>query len=482
MIALEPAILTIFGITGDLAKRKLLPALYHLAQDGLLPKQLQIVGVSRKEFKTDEVINQLRKSIESTGMQCDEEIISQIRNSLHTIQMDLTRSEEYARLKQELDAIEDELGVCMYRLFYLSIPATIFAPVVRQLGAEELNHGCQHGNTDSRLLIEKPFGFDLTSARELVDLLQKSFSDEQIYRIDHYLTKETVQNILTFRSENPLFKHTWSNDHVDHIMITAAESIGIEGRAAFYEQMGALRDLIQSHLLQLLALVTMDEPRELASQMIHAEKARLLEKVQPPSPVDMKDKAIRGQYVSYRDEVNSTDTTTETFAAVELSIDSDRWRSVPIYMRTGKSLAQKVTEVNVAFKDQQRKDCLNYFTFRIQPNEGIVLDLRIKKPGYEQEVKTVQMDYCYQDKHDNPSHPDAYERVLVDVMRGDQTLFTTSEEVLASWKIVQPILDAWSREQCPLYEYDNNSWGPEAADSLAPWLNHQDYICKEHGK
>ncbi len=484
MTPLEPAILTIFGITGDLAQRKLLPALYHLAHDKLLPESFKIVGVSRRGTTVKDVLKLIEESVHSNGSSCDEVTLSWLEQALSIVDMDITKPDEYALLKREIDAIEDSLGVCLNRLFYLAIPSALFGAVVERLGSKDLNTGCQHGVAESRLLIEKPFGYDLESAQSLVKSLRGSFTEEQIYRIDHYLAKETVQNILTFRFENPLFSQSWDKDHISHIMITAAESIGIEGRVAFYEQMGALRDLIQSHLLQILALVTMDKPTEMEADAIHRAKEELLSSLVPPADDKMESETIRGQYETYKKEVSSSHSKTETYAAIKLTADNPKWHGVPMYIRTGKSLKEKVTEVTVVFKDADTPECTNYLTIRIQPNEGIVLNLRIKKPGFESKIENVQMDFCYSEKL-GVSHPDAYERVLVDVLRGDKTLFATSNEVLACWRITEPILRAWQTDRQPLHIYKNATWGPEVSDKLlaevsGEWLTEVLHVCSVH--
>ncbi len=482
---LEPAILTIFGITGDLAKRKLLPALYHLAHDKLLPDSFRIVGISRRGTTVNDVLKIIEVSISSSGKSCDKTTLAWLKKVITIVDMDITIPEQYSKLKHELDIIEDSTGICLNRLFYLAIPSTLFGAVTDRLGKEDLNNGCQHGVTESRLLIEKPFGYDLASAKELITTLKDSFTEKQIYRIDHYLAKETVQNILTFRFENPLFSTSWDKTHISHIMITASEEIGIEGRVTFYDQIGALRDLIQSHLLQILALVTMDRPKNMDAINIHKAKEAILKKVLPPAADMTSEETVRGQYDSYKQEVGNKHSTTETFAAVRLYIDEPRWQGVPMFIRTGKALAEKVTEITVAFKDSKAPECLNYLTIRIQPNEGIVLNLRIKKPGFNQQVEDVQMDFCYNEKL-GVSHPDAYERVLVDVMRGDKTLFATSNEVLASWEIIEPILYAWQSDRQPLYIYKNNSWGPEEpANNLlkevsGEWLTDILHVCNVH--
>jgi glucose-6-phosphate 1-dehydrogenase len=466
MPALEPAILTIFGLTGDLAQRKLLPALYQLAHDKLLPDSFKIVGISRRDTTVEDVIERIRHGIEARGGTCDEETLAWLREAISIVHMNMTDEHEYAGLKRELDRIEDELGICLNRLFYLAIPSTLFGSVIRRLGQQDLNAGCQHGRAESRLLIEKPFGYDLESAEELIGTIAESFTESQVYRIDHYLAKETVQNILTFRFQNPLLKQSWDGRHISRITITASESIGIEGRAAFYEQMGALRDLVQSHLLQLLALIAMDKPTTMTAKAIHASKEILLRQVKPPHADQMAERAIRGQYKSYREEVGNDDSMVETFAAVRLTIENERWADVPVLIRTGKALKAKTTEITVAFYDPTVSELENYLTLYIQPDEGFTLKLHIKKPGFENETQSVDMRFKY-DETVNAAHPDAYERVLVDAVRGDKTLFATSEEVLASWHIIEPIMQAWAQNLSPLHIYDNGSWGPDASQQLA---------------
>lgn len=465
MDELEPAILTIFGLTGDLAKRKLLPALYRLAHDEMLPKGFKIVGLSRRGTTVAEVLEVIRVSVNAEGKRCSATTMKRLEEALSIVDMDITQPKEYTRLKKELDSIEDSVGQCLHRLFYLAIPSTLFESVVERLGKADLNNGCQHSVAESRLMIEKPFGYDLESAKELIKTLHKSFKEDQIYRIDHYLAKETVQNILTFRFSNPLFSGAWNHRDISHIMITAAESIGIEGRTDFYETTGALRDLVQSHLIQILSLVTMDEPSNMSSESIHKAKSALMKKIVSPSPDAITVQTIRGQYASYNREVGNTHSQTETYAAIRLTVDNESWQGTPMYIRTGKALASKVTEVTVVFKNDSKPKVFNTLTIRIQPNEGIVLSLHIKKPGYLKKIEDVPMDFCY-DEHFGISPPADYERVLVDALRGDKTLFATSQEVLESWRIIEPILQSWQTDRQPLHTYENDSWGPKVADDL----------------
>ncbi len=479
MEKLANTILVIFGITGDLAQRKLLPALFHLTEAGMLPDTFHVVGISRRGTTSADILALIRKR---TGK--DEgtapEVFSRLETMLSIVDMNIGEPSEYGKLAGELSRIEASAGHPLHRLFYLAIPANLFGTVTTRLAESDINVH-EKGIRECRFLIEKPFGFDLASAKELIAFLDSRFDESQIYRIDHYLAKETAQNILAFRFENPLFSGTWNKEHISHIMITAVESIGIEGRTAFYENMGAMRDLVQSHLLQLLALVTMNKPASMSSEDIHRQKELILSRIRPPDPALMERDAIRAQYASYRTETGNPQTLTETYASLRLSIDTEEWRDVPVFIRTGKSIREKITEITLVFSDPQNGERKNYLTIRIQPNEGIVIDLHIKKPGFANELEHVQLDFCYTDKL-NVSHPDAYERVLVDAMRGDRTLFASSEEVLSCWRISEPILSAWAKKDFPLSFYENNSWGPEAADHMiketgVEWLSDTHPVC-----
>ncbi len=480
MITLDNTVLTIFGITGDLARRKLLPALYQLFAAGLLPPFFKVIGISRRGTQTADIIKNVRDQVCREGSPCDETALQKLQDALSIQDMQIGEADEYHLLAERIAALENEAGSTVNRLYYLAIPAGLFETVISRLGQNDLNVFTP-GGSESRFLIEKPFGTDLLSARELISRLDSCFDESQIFRIDHYLAKETAQNILTFRFMNPLFSKAWNAEHISHIIITAAETIGIEGRTAFYEKMGALRDLVQSHLLQLLALVTMDRPKSFSAEDIHHQKAKILQCIQPPSAADMRRQAIRGQYQKYREETGNPHSTTETYCALRLSIDNETWRGVPILVRTGKALRTKVTEITVVFRDAAVADRQNWLTIRIQPNEGIVIDLEIKKPGYSTETEKVQLDFCYNARI-NATHPDAYERVLVDAMRGDSTLFASSEEVLSCWRITEPILQAWAEPDFPLYSYTELSWGPQAAEAMiaeagAEWLTEEHPVC-----
>ncbi|HUD10045.1 MAG TPA: glucose-6-phosphate dehydrogenase [Candidatus Saccharimonadales bacterium] len=468
--ALEPAIFIIFGITGDLSQRKLLPALYHLIKSDLLHANTEIVGVTRRDVSADDLLNSVELCVNETEKVCDPVVLKKMRSMISMQQVDLTDSGDYTKLKSYLDGIEEKHAICMNRLFYLSIPPQVYAPIVQLLGKSGLNNSCIHGVAKSRLLIEKPFGYDLASAKELIAETGKVFHEDQIFRIDHYVAKETVQDILTFRFSNPLFAAIWDNRYISHIQITATEKIDIENRAIFYEETGALCDFIQSHLMQLLALLTMAEPSKLTSQTIHEAKIDLLDTVQTVSAADVWKDTVRGQYDGYREEVHNPGSIRETYAAVKLAIDSPQWRGVPVIIRTGKALAKKETKLSIIFCSKDGA-IANSLRFRIQPDEGISLNLLAKQPGYEMTTRPVSMDFNYGQTFNDHGHPDAYERVLVDAVRGDHTLFSTSAEVLASWRILENVVQAWSTSDKDLHKYRKGTTGPSAVDELAAKTN-----------
>jgi len=477
MERLAPTAIVIFGITGDLSRRKLLPALYRLERAGLLPAGFRIVGITRRGTTPEDILALVRAGI---GAGADEGVLERLGRALSLVDMRMDDPGDYGNLVARLESLDAEAGRPLVRMFYLAIPSMLFSTVTERLSRPDLN-APREGRRTSRFLVEKPFGFSLDSARALVEDLDRRFDPAQIYRIDHYLAKETAQNILAFRFENPLFCKAWNNRHVSHILITATESIGIEGRTEFYERMGALRDLVQSHLLQLLALVTMRRPKTMADEDIHAEKERILSKVRAPEAAAMREETVRGQYESYRGETGKPDSLVETYAAVRLSIDDDEWRGVPVFIRTGKSIASKVTEINVVFSGDGSGGRKNVLTLRIQPDEGIVIDLAVKRPGFGFATEEVQLDFCYREKL-SLEQPDAYERVLFDAMRGDRTLFATSREVLECWRVTEPILEAWKDPSFPLEIYPNGGWGPAAADAMigksgVSWFTDTHTVC-----
>lgn len=441
-----PAIIVIFGITGDLAQRKLLPALYHLFKDDLLDEDTVILGITRRDVSREQLLENVELCVNEIDKVCDPDALKKVHGALRMHQMSQTDPEEYKQLLALLNSIEEEKGICMNRLYYLSIPPQMFEPIVRNLGQQGLNASCSHGSAHTRLLVEKPFGYDLASAHELIDETAAWFREEQLFRIDHYLAKDTVQNILAFRETSPAAESLWNNEHVVGIEITAFEKIDIEGRATFYEEVGALRDFIQSHLLQLLAVVAMELPADMGSEAVHAERLRLLESISPIHQQDVMKLTTRGQYAGYTDEVHNPHSRTETYAAVRLSIPTPRWKGVDITLRTGKAMAEKRTDISLSLKQGGR------LVFRIQPDAHIALE-DIHLPELQPAIE------AFNDEHPPAltGHPDAYERVLLDAVRGDHTLFTTSEEVIAAWEVVTDVVKVWSQTNDGLIIYEKGS-------------------------
>lgn len=442
-------LLVIFGITGDLAQRKLLPALYHLQLKGELPPQTRVVGISRRRMTVNDVFRPVKAALE--GKRFDERAFDQVKANTEMITMSLDNSEAYINLKQRLRDISEEIGPGVSRLYYLSIPAEAFVSIVNHLGAAGHNEPFSSDIDQPRLLVEKPFGHNTRSAKELLEVTERNFGEQQTFRIDHYLAKETAQNVLTFRFQNPLFQSIWNTRHIDAITISAHETIGIEGRVAFYEQTGALRDILQSHLLQLLALVTMEAPAQLDSTSIHRAKLRLLDSIQPIEVDEIQTATVRGQYDTYRDEVDNQRSHTETFARLKLRIDNEQWRGVDITLETGKALSEKLTEVAVHFRPTNQASATNVLLFRLQPKEGITLLLQAKQPGLHNDTDIVEMDFDY--KRSFGDTAEAYERVIIDAIRGDQSLFASSAEVLSSWRIVENVLETWDKDTKGLQQY-----------------------------
>lgn len=409
--------LVIFGITGDLAQRKLLPAVAHIVEEGRCD-DLQIIGVSRREVDQGQLLGQYYDRL----------------NQLTSVfQMDLANQDDYYRLRDYINHQPDEQV-----LFYLSVPPDSSIQIVENLGRAGLN------SPSHKLLLEKPFGRDLASAHQMIDNTASYFNEDQVYRIDHYLAKEMAQNIVTFRASNAIFAHLWSNRYIERIEVLALESIGIEGRAAFYEQTGALRDIAQGHLLQLLALTLLPIPDDLHWDNLPSLRLEALRSLLPVDP----SRTVRAQYETYRDEVGNHESMVETFVSMELQSDDPRWQGVPMALTTGKALDRKKTEVRVHFRRMNDAQS-NYLVFHIQPNEGIAIDLLTKKPGYDQEVEHQKLSYMYSS---DTRLPDAYEQVLVDAINSRKSLFATSEEVIRAWEILAPLQEAWNGDM-PLQFY-----------------------------
>jgi glucose-6-phosphate 1-dehydrogenase len=461
----EPAIIVIFGITGDLVKRKLFPAIYDLIKAHLLNESTKIVGLTRQNLTTDQILAELT----ADHQDYDKDSLDFFKDRFDVRTIDVSNTDDYKALKDYLDSAEDTLGLCATKIYYLSVPSQAQSTIIKNLGESGLNGKCKHGEAETRLLIEKPFGHDLDSAKQLITETAEYFEETQIYRIDHYLAKETVQNISNFRFCNAVFESIWNHDHVARIEVSASELIGVEGRGAFYEQTGALRDFIQNHLLQIVSLLTMEEVDTNSSEAIHHAKLEVLNSIVRINSELVTEHAFRGQYETYQDEVKVPDSFTETYAALELSIDNPRWQGVPIVVSTGKYLGKKSTTVKVTFKRQYKEeaDLHNALVFRIEPDEGIDLELYVKKPGFDSELASNDMDFSYKRSFPDTSLTEPYSRVLVDAIRGDNSLFTTSQEIIASWKIVNEVLTSWSANGDGLIVYKNNSNGPT---DMPDWL------------
>lgn len=467
---IPPTALTIFGISGNLSKTKLLPALYNLLQKNMLPETFVVVGIFRQtSIDLDRLMQQVEINLLRKHQEADSAILAKLRQLIIPVTMDSTNPEDFQRLKQTLDDLDSSRGTTLQRLFYLAIPPNIFPSVIGCLKTTGLN--VQDPGTVRRILVEKPFGTNLQTAKDLVNTMAGAFSEDQIYRIDHYLAKENAQNILTFRFNNPFIADIWEGKYIDHIQITASEQIGIDSRSNFYEGMGALRDFIQSHLLQLMTLVMMEEPTQLTSKAIHDNKLAFLNNIQPIPTDIINEQTARGQYAGYRTEVDNPSSMTETYAAIRLEVTNERWHNTPVIIRTGKGLAEAKTEISLVFNDKSGKDIPpNILKIRIQPNEGITISLTAKKPGFTNELQPVNMSFNYTDNF-TADNPDAYERVIVDTILGDQSLFSTSDEVLRSWEILESVIEYWQSADIQPEEYEMGSPGPASAEKLATGIN-----------
>lgn len=478
----QMATITIFGATGDLARRKLFPAVYNLWNSGFLPKRIAVVGVARKpksdaDFRAEmcDALKKYSRSVDGLGDACDPFV-----SNLYYQQVEFDDSAAYAKLRERLEEIEKKNNMAGHRLHYLAVAPEFFAPIVEQLGHAGLTRNGGDGPW-SRVVIEKPFGHDLDSARALNNRLGNVLSEDQIYRIDHYLGKETVQNIFAFRFGNAIFEPLFNQKYVDHVQITMAETVGMEGRrGAFYDSNGALRDVLQNHLLQLLCLVAMEPPAISGAKATRDEKVKVLAAVEVPKDEPLAKWCVRGQYAGapgvtgyLEEEGVAPDSITETYVALRLRIDNWRWAGVPFMLRTGKCLKQRVTEIAVQFNDPPThffRDLgipmpqANTLAFRIQPDEAISLRFNAKPPGMEMNIAPVNMDFTYGETFKDEL-PEAYERLILDALRGDSTLFMRSDEIDYAWQIATTIADSW-KDAPPPELYRPGTWGPGEADKL----------------
>ncbi len=480
-LPIPPTTLVIFGATGDLAHRKLLPALYNLAHEGALPERFKLVGVARREKGHEDFREECRRSIcRHSRREPDDEVLAGLLEHVQYIPSSFDDPEGYKALAAALDALDAEAGLPLHRNYYLSTAPEFFPVIVEQLKAAGLH---RHGTVDVRCIIEKPFGTDLVSARALQARVAGAFRERQVFRIDHYLGKETVQNVMAFRFANMMFEPIWNRNYIDHIQITAAEDLGIGTRAGYYDQTGALRDLVQNHMLQLVALTCMEPPASFEANKVRDEKVKVLTAITSPDPAD----TVRAQYtggtaggedaLGYLGEEGVPEAShTETYAALRLEVHNWRWAGVPIHLRTGKRLARKVTEIAVqlkpvphlAFQSQGSVGVQpNQLILTVQPNEGVSLSLGAKIPGSRMRIRPVNMEFLYGSAFMSQS-PEAYERLITDAMRGDATLFTRNDEVDAQWSIIDPVLEAWhgADGDGPLPVYAAGTAGPPEADAL----------------
>jgi glucose-6-phosphate 1-dehydrogenase len=486
-VAAPPTAMVVFGASGDLVSRKLLPSLAQIQERGLLAESFCLLGCGRTEY-SDEQFRQLARTAvhESTNGGASADTVNQFIEKLYYLSGDYADPHTYDNLKNRLTELREKHGITGCNLFYLAVPPLLYETIVEHLGAAGLSRKSEpQCEKQARLVVEKPFGRDLESATRLNDTISQWFGESQIYRIDHYLGKETVQNIMIFRFANVIFEPLWNRNHVDNIQITIAETLGVEHRASYYDQAGALRDIFQNHMLQMVALVAMEPPTSFDANQIRDEKAKLLRSIRPLAPVDLDNLFVRGQYgpgvidgqvvPGYRSEKDvDPNSTTETFVAARLFIDNWRWTDVPFYLRTGKRLAKKDTEIVVTFKHLPHspftsagftQEPPNILVFRIQPEEGISLRFQAKRPGSKVCIGTLAMRFSYRDVF-GVEMPEAYERLLLDCMAGDQTLFTRFDSVCTAWQLLTPVLRAWEHSELAPVFYPAGSESFPQADAL----------------
>jgi glucose-6-phosphate 1-dehydrogenase len=478
----EPFALVIFGATGDLAHRKLIPALYNLAADNLLPKAMPVVGFARSKVNVDAFKLGLYEALSrhSRRQPIKPAVWRQFADTMHYLAADYADPAGYDELRTTLQALDERLGTRANRLFYLATPPSVYTNIVRGLGDAGLAGERAAGEGWSRVIIEKPFGRDLATARELNRQIHAVLSEDQVYRIDHFLGKEAVQNLLVLRFANGIFEPLWDRRNVDSVQITAAETVGVEGRGGYYEESGAARDMVQSHLLQLFSLVAMEPPVNLHADAIRDEKVKALQAVRSLGGDEALRNTVRGQYAAsttmpgYLEERGvAPNSTTETYVAAKLFVDNWRWAGVPFYLRTGKRMPERVSEIAVQFRRPPNvlfgagsASEANTLLLRIQPDEGMALRVTAKVPGPTAQLRQVDLDFHYQGGFGVES-PDAYERLLLDAMLGDPSLFTRHDETEAAWSLVNDLIGAWSEDSAiPLHPYKAGTWGPAAASVL----------------
>jgi glucose-6-phosphate 1-dehydrogenase len=472
----DPCAFVIFGASGDLTQRKLLPALYSLAFRRLLPERFAVIGVARSEATTDEWIARMEGAVREHGRdEFRQDVWEELAGGMRYVATDFANEGGEEAVAQQLTELDEERGTAGNRLYYFAVPPSAISTLVREIGERRSSEGW------TRLIIEKPFGHDLASARALNEQLAEHFSEHEIFRIDHYLGKETVLNTLALRFANGIFEPIWNRQFIDHVQITVAESIGIEGRAGFYEQAGAIRDIFQNHLLQLVALTAMEPPIDFTADSVRNEKVKVLRAMHTPGPKSV----VRGQYgrgfvegvevPGYREEEGvAPDSLTETYFAAKLYVDNWRWADTPYYVRCGKRLPRRETTIAIQFKraphppfEETSADGMrpNVLLVHVQPDEGVSLAIGAKVPGQGMTIRTVHMDFLYGGTF-RTGLPEAYERLILDAMLGDATLFTRTDEVEEQWSLVDAIVAAWRRDRPNFPNYPAGTWGPRSADEL----------------
>jgi glucose-6-phosphate 1-dehydrogenase len=481
----EPCVVVIFGASGDLAKRKLIPALFRLAQARLIPAEFAILGAARTPMETEEFRARMREAVAefSADKEVDAQVWGSFAQKLYYDTLDIGAPDDYKKLAELIERLDADHGTQGNRLFYLSTAPTLYAEAVKRLGES----GLTKSKGWVRVIIEKPFGRDLESARALNRDIHQHLDESQIYRIDHYLGKETVQNLLVFRFANGIYEPLWNRQYIDHVQITNAETVGVEGRGGYYEGAGVVRDMIQNHVFQLLSLIAMEPPASLGSEAVRDEKIKAMTSARAFTPERVRVECVRGQYgagaiggepvVGYREEPGvEPDSTTETFAALTMYFDNWRWSGVPFFIRSGKRLTKRVTEIAIRFRDapyhlfghemMEQVDA-NQLIIRIQPDEGITLRFAAKVPGQVTRVRDVNMDFRYGSSF-GVHLAEAYERLLLDCLLGDPTLYARTDMTERGWEIVMPILDEWARASggVSFPNYEAGTWGPEAANEL----------------
>lgn len=488
---MSPLIFIIFGATGDLTSRKLLPAIFSLYKQQKLSQEMYVVGVGRRDLSQTEFTELMKKAVKQQKRlktDSDESQWNSFAQNITYVKGNFEHTEVYNEVINVLESYDKKLGACVPRFFYLATPPEHYETILSHLKETKLAEGCGQGTINyTRVLIEKPFGKDLETAQQLDQLLASIFEEKQIYRIDHYLAKETVQNILAFRFANGIFEPTWNHEFIDHVQISVSEEIGVESRGNFYEGIGALRDIVQNHIMQMVSLIGMEQPQSFDAQSVRDERTKVVQAIEPLTEEQLHTYVVRGQYTDGDIDGNnipgfihepgiSPNSQTETFVALRLYVNTPRFKNVPFYIRTGKRLQNQIAEISLHYKKpalcnddvclfDPEKVLRNVLTIQIAPDEKIALRLMVKKPGFGMNLVPVSMDFSYSNEFEEDIHLDAYEKLLLDTVSGDQMLFARTDEIEASWRVVTPIISSWKGKDSLLL-YQPGSIGPEEATTL----------------